>query len=98
MALQANSYEFDDDHITETDRLHSHNRALRDNIQAVAAIKYAMALDEYEEAYEMWMLLPEEIRTDLWISPSKGGIFTTQERKIMLTNRFSKGEQECQKV
>lgn len=91
MALQASSHEFDDDHINETDRLLAHNRALRDNIEAVAAIKSAMKMQDYEEAFEMWILLPESIRDDLWVAPSKGGVFTTEERKIMQTNRFSSG-------
>ena len=92
MALQASSFEFDDDHINETDRLLAHNRALRDNIEAIAAIKSAMRFDEYEEAFSMWILLPESIRDELWIAPSKGGIFTTEERQIMQTNKFSTGE------
>lgn len=92
MALEASWFEFDDDHINETDRILSHNRALRENIQAVAAIKAAMQADDYQEAFEMWILLPENVRDELWLAPSKGGIFTTEERKIMLTNRFSKGE------
>lgn len=88
MALQANPYEFDNDHINESDRLLSHNRALRDNIQAVAAIKDAIAAADYHSASEVWLAMDEEIRNELWIAPTKGGIFTTAERQLIQRNEF----------
>ena len=95
MALEAAWHEFTEDFISETDKLLAHNRALRDNLTAIAAIKEAMQYEDYEEAFNMWVLLPESVRDDLWVAPSKGGIFTTEERRIMQTDKFSnKGNQK----
>jgi len=92
MALKAKPHEFDGDHVSGATTLLAHNVALRENIQAVAAIKSAMDARDYPDAYGIWELLPENVRDALWVAPTLGGVFTTEERKIMQTNVFINGE------
>jgi hypothetical protein len=61
-------------------RLMRHNLALRDNIQAVAAIKELLDFENYLEALEIWCLLSPDTQNDLWVAPTKGGIFTSVQR------------------
>lgn len=65
---------------TQDSRLMRHNIALRDNIQAVAAIKELLDFENYVEAKEAWGLVPQKIQQDLWVAPTKGGVFTTKQR------------------
>ena len=73
------------------------NEALAENTQtvlryaeSVLAIKAGIALDDYSTAAEEWFSLTDEDKTILWKAPSKGGVFTTQEREIMKSGKFRK--------
>jgi len=88
VAIKASASEFDADHVEDGGRLLSHNISLRNNLQAVAAIKDAIACEDYASASEIWLLLPESVRDDLWVAPTKGGIFTTEERQLIQKNEF----------
>ena len=73
------------------------NEALAENTQtvlryaeSVLAIKAGIALDDYSTAAEEWFSLTDEDKTILWKAPSKGGVFTTQEREIMKSEKFRK--------
>lgn len=37
----------------------------------------------HEQARLLWSEFSQEEQSDLWIAPSKGGIFTTYERKVL---------------
>jgi len=63
------------------------NRLVRDQFDAVAGIKEALANEDYPLAGGYWQDL-SKVETDmLWRAPTKGGIFTTEERDAMQENR-----------
>jgi len=82
----------DNDGATHSDmpytRLMQHNEALRDNLDAVAAIKQSLTAKDYYQAVLVLDNMSEEVRTALWVAPTKGGIFTTEERAAMKSNEF----------
>lgn len=56
---------------------------IRDNIDEIYNIKAAVANDNFEVAYHEWRDFPREVQEMLWVAPTKGGIFTTDERKVI---------------
>ena len=67
-------------------RLLRHNMAVRDNIGSIAATCAAIASDDLTTAFECYHELGQEVQTDLNIATTKGGVFTTEERKILKEN------------
>lgn len=65
------------------ERLLKHNHALSRNIESVAYIKRNIVLGDLSSALEAWAELDEDDQIALWVAPSKGGIFTTEERKLI---------------
>ena len=61
------------------------NEALRDYIvfQSVFSMKESFGEGDYEYAGHVWGELTESEQTALWVAPKFGGIFTTEERKII---------------
>lgn len=53
----------------------------------VATIKAGIEGD-ISSAAEAWFELSDEEKGDLWVAPSKGGVFTTKEREIMQSKDF----------
>lgn len=76
------------------DRLLRHNVAVRENFESIAVIKEAIKADALSEAMEAWCELSQDVQTDLYVAPSKGGIFTTKERHILKhnTTAYMRGE------
>ena len=66
-------------------RLIEHNNALKDlvTLEGVCLIKKGIADGELDLAKECWVEMDQDTQNALWIAPSYGGIFTTEERKIM---------------
>ena len=52
-------------------------------IEGVAFIKRAIEADDLTYAEQVWCELTEDEQTALWVAPKFGGIFTTDERKII---------------
>ena len=71
---------------SRVDRLLKHNEAVRDNWQLVSAIKSALQAEDYIDAAMLWINTPEPVRDALWVAPTKGGIFTTEERSKIKSN------------
>lgn len=44
--------------------------------------------DEFKSAAEAWFELSDEEKGSLWVAPTKGGIFTTEEREVMKSKEF----------
>lgn len=61
---------------------------VRDLYQTVGAIKLALSEDDYDTASEAMSELTEAEKTRLWKAPTKGGIFTTEERTKMKSDEF----------
>ena len=51
------------------------------NLNQVCEIKDLIAADDPDGAREYWYEFTEEEQVILWVAPTFGGIFTTEERK-----------------
>lgn len=86
----------DNDGATNSDlplqRVMAQNDVLRntENLRAVLAIKEALAEDDYYEVCEYLYSMPEDQHNALWVAPTKGGIFTTEERAKIKSDAFAK--------
>ena len=62
--------------------LMKHNNVLRDPqvLMAVAQMKESLASDDYGYVAQVEAELDREEMVALWVAPSKGGVFTTEER------------------
>ncbi len=59
------------------------NKLVRDKFDVVAGIKEALANEEYDLAGGYWKDLSKPEKDMLFRAPTKGGVFTTDERNIM---------------
>lgn len=59
------------------------NTCIRDNMESITAIKDCIVGNALYEAGQAWFELSEEDQKTLFVAPSKGGIFTTEERDII---------------
>jgi len=68
------------------------NEALRIATKALAgtikAIKQGLSSGDFSTASEAWFELTDEEKASIWVAPTKGGPFTTQERETMKTPEF----------
>lgn len=76
----------------EDDRKRRHDDAAEQYSLSIQAIKDKIShWDETEEpddlysVKEIWYGLPVKAQEDLWLAPTKGGIFTTHERDVIKT-------------
>jgi hypothetical protein len=60
----------------------------RDCHGSIVVIKEAIENGYLDVAAEAWFELSEEEKQGLWVAPTKGGPFTTQEREIMKSTEF----------
>lgn len=76
--------------------LMKHNEALRNPVvlMAVAQIKESLASDDYAYAAQVEAELEPEERTALWVAPSKGGVFTTDERTKLKCDAMNAARKE----
>lgn len=58
-------------------------KLIRDNFDSICGIKESIANEDYETAGAHWAEFDREQKKALWRAPTKGGIFTTEERDIM---------------
>jgi hypothetical protein len=58
-------------------------KVVREQFDSITAIKEAIANEDYALAGGYWQDLSREDKKALWRAPTKGGIFTTDELKIM---------------
>lgn len=72
-----------------TDVMIAYNEAVRSLWQSIAAVKYSLLMEDYSSAYEAYAELTNEEKESLHLAPSKGGIFTTKERKQMQSNEWA---------
>jgi|TARA_R110000803_G_scaffold195240_1_gene258433 hypothetical protein len=72
------------------DKIQRHNQAVRESLQSILVIKDSITTGDLSTASEAWYELDKDVMTDLWVSPSAGGIFTTSERDTMKSSEFRK--------
>ena len=72
-----------------TELLRKHNEALRNNFLSVYVVKQAIADKDFGIASEAWGELTQDEQRALWVAPTKGGIFTTDERATMKSDEWA---------
>lgn len=70
----------------------SYEDAIIDLMPSVKAIKDGLATGDLSTANEAWKELSDTEKQLLWKAPSKGGVFTTQERATMKTPEFRQAQ------
>lgn len=70
-----------------------HNQTVRENYQVIAAIKDALAEEDYEQLAEYWCEMPDSVKSSIWVSTTKGGIFTPKEREAIKSDPAAKARQ-----
>ncbi len=65
------------------DRMVKFTRSFASNYSSVEAIKTYLSSNELDLAKEAWNEIPQQEQMDLWLATSKGGCFTTEERKLL---------------
>lgn len=66
----------------------NHNSVIRNNIDAICTIKESLQNGDLESASGCWHDFDEDTQRALWVAPTKGGIFTTEERTIIQSKEF----------
>lgn len=64
-------------------QVQAHDRALAEHRESVDFIKDRIAANDLQAAADEWRDLGEDVQRALWLATSKGGIFTTDERKTI---------------
>ena len=58
--------------------------------ESVDAIRNGIDSGDLWKAAEAWFELDQEAMRGLWIAPTKGGPFTTEQRRVMKSDEFLK--------
>jgi len=60
-----------------------HIACARDSFDEITNIKVAVANEQFDLAKTEWTDLTREVQSILWLAPTKGGILTSDERKVI---------------
>lgn len=76
--------------------LMKHNDVLRDSqvLMAVAQMKESLASDDYAYVAQVEAELDREEMVALWVAPSKGGVFTTEERTKLRSDAMNQARKD----
>lgn len=76
--------------------LMKHNDVLRDSqvLMAVAQMKESLASDDYIYVAQVEAELDREEMVALWVAPSKGGVFTTEERTKLRSDAMNQARKD----
>ena len=82
--------------VSEGDRrLAEHFVAVREYWDTIATMKIAHRDGDASQFVEAWIDLPnDEVKEALWVAPSKGGIFTTEERAYLKSNEVNEARKQ----
>lgn len=72
-----------------------HDEALSVWQASVDGIKAAVAKEDDYTVRELWGEIPDDIKTALWIAPSKGGCFSTAEREYIRNAKASEPKESA---
>ena len=70
------------DHVTEL------AEAVKKHQDTITVIQEGIANNDYSSAAEAWWELTQDEQKSLWTATTKGGPFTTEERRVMKTSEF----------
>lgn len=82
----------DADSHAKVDDKEEYENLVKLNEATINAVKVALADGDYSTAKEAWHEIAQETQVALWRAPSKGGCFTTQERKQMKSTEWSEAQ------
>ena len=71
------------------DAIAIHNQACVNNLMSIAEVKNAIAQERWDAAAEAYHEISNDDHEAMWIAPSKGGIWTTHERKMIHSDEFN---------
>jgi len=77
-----------------TQELLDYNAAVREHFSTIATVKESFAIEDYSTAVEAWYELSKAEMNRLWKAPTKGGIFTTQERDTFQAKAYIQARNE----
>lgn len=76
-------------------RLMAHNTAVREHWETVAYMKTAFHNQDALAFAEAWLELEsDEVKEALYLAPTKGGVFTTEERAYLRSNEVNAARKE----
>lgn len=79
----------------KVDRLMAHNAAVRENWSTVAYMKTAYLEKDALAFAEAWLELEsDQVKEALYLAPTKGGIFTTEERAYLRSDEVNLARKE----
>lgn len=67
-----------------------HNNCVRMHLNSIMMIKDYISAGNLSAACEAWEEMGHDVHKILWVAPSKGGIFTTDERSTIKSDEFKK--------
>lgn len=70
------------------DDTEEYNALVEQHMATISCIKTALDNQDLSTAKEAWDELTNEEKTGLWRAPSKGGCFSTEQRKTMQSKEF----------
>ena len=71
------------------DGITKHNNAVREHTSSIASMKELFAKDDFHGAYQCWSEIPKDDQEALWLSTTRGGVFTTEERAKMKSDEWN---------
>jgi len=74
--------------------LMTHNEAVRKEWETVHYMKLAHIEKDALAFAEAWLELDEDTKHALWLAPTKGGVFTTEERAYLRSNEVNTARKE----
>lgn len=77
-----------DDKQNVVDFFLKYNGLVREWARHIGAVKTGIVMSDLSRAAEAWFEMPEDVQRGLWISPTKGGVFTTEEREKIKSTEF----------
>lgn len=75
-------------------RKQRHDEAVEQYEVSIAKIKEAIEKEDWIGMTECWNEIPSPAQVDLWLAPTKGGIFSTYERKVIRDQAVREPKQE----
>lgn len=67
-----------------------HDEALGRHQESVDFIKARIAAEDWQAMTDEWNAIPEKDQRALWLATTKGGIFTTEERKLIREKKVTR--------
>ena len=72
-----------------------HNDVTRENFDSIYFIKEYIKTGDVAGVAQIWLELSNEIKEALWVAPTKGGVFTTEERAFLKSDEFAQARKEA---